>query len=118
MRVGQLLEASAVRKDDAYQVKLKIAALLAKDAEQQRKIYRLFDAYLERQSIHTPKEKVAKPAAPLFGKWWHKNAMPLILLLIGSLLMAGTSYWYADKYLGSVDATSYHPYINHKSGVV
>lgn len=118
MKVGELLEASASREDDAGRIKHKIAALLAKDAEQQRKIYRLFDTYLENQSIHPPKSKGITPKTPILGNWWRRNALPLLLVGIGLLLMVGISYTFILYNLLRVEAQSSLPVINDITGEV
>ncbi|MEL6251759.1 MAG: SUMF1/EgtB/PvdO family nonheme iron enzyme [Bacteroidota bacterium] len=118
IRVSLLLEASAKRGDSPERIKQKLAAVLAKDGEQQRRVYRLFDQYRERYSFGIQEKKEELPSKGVIKIWWDRNGLALILLAVSVLAMGVAGYLYTTSNLIYVEADSFAPSVNDISGEV
>ncbi|MEM8890843.1 MAG: PKD domain-containing protein, partial [Bacteroidota bacterium] len=118
MQVAALLEASARRGDDSKRIKVKLGALLAKDIEHQKRLYRLFDQYLEQHSWQFVPTKEKPPENSRLRIWWERNGLALSLGLIGLTLMLLIGRWYTYNYLVDLQSSANAPQINHLNGWV
>lgn len=116
--MSQLLEASARRGDSPERIRQKLAAVLAKDGEQQRRVYRLFDQYRERYSLGIQEKKEELPSSSVIKIWWERNGLALILLAVSMLAMGIAAYLYTTSNLIYVEADSFAPSVNDISGEV
>ncbi|MEM6803605.1 MAG: PKD domain-containing protein, partial [Bacteroidota bacterium] len=119
MRVAELLEASAKRGDKLESIRYKLGAVLAKDVEHQKRLYRLFDEYVRKYSAKLQvKQKEEENKESKFGLWWERNGLAASLIFAGLLLMSAVGKWYAQNYLIELNAIPANVRINHLSGDV
>ncbi|MDW3648611.1 MAG: SUMF1/EgtB/PvdO family nonheme iron enzyme [Bacteroidia bacterium] len=116
--MSELLEASARRGDSPQKIKQKLAAVLAKDGEQQRRIYRLFDQYREKHSLGLLRKKKEVQPASIVKIWWDRNKIALLLLGLSLISMSAAAYLYTVSNLIYVEADSFAPSVNDISGEV